>query len=230
VKKGGDLLLKNIDEIEAMIRKHYGPRRPDNPRVVAEKIAQILDQRYSDIAFLFRVIAYYRVEEINTIIKESMRFKRKIKPVTLIEALYSFIKDSRGSFHDKMRSAVEASLKQYDVEIVDVDDSGLLYGLDSSIEDKEDEYQMRCIKRYMQGRPMDSAKMLTIDSRLKETAGRHNVEVELYRARGGWFFVSARASARPYVGGWFDKSAPSSSRVLGREHYCAPCLYFYSRY
>ncbi len=192
IKKGLHLFLEKFEIIRDFVKKYYsnisGKRRRRNPKEIAEEMAQHLELKgYADVAFLFRVIARYYIRDLEehtekTLLQQpSSKVLSKVSPINYIVYLRNYFKKQKNYlvFPDKVVNSIREELQQNNIEIAEVDDGELWLDLDSGT-DREDRYQLLCIKKYMRNHGIPEARLLTTDHRLPNIAQPfENIKVEV---------------------------------------------------
>ncbi len=177
IKKGLYLFLEKFEIIKDFVKNYYstisGKRRRRSPKKIAEEMAQLLELKgYADIAFLFRVIARYYIRGLEEHMEETLlQLSSKVSPINFIVYLRNYFKKQRNYlvFPDKVVDSIRKELQQNNIEIAEIDDRELWLNLDSGT-DREDRYQLLCIKKYMRNYGIPEARLLTIDHRLPDIA------------------------------------------------------------
>jgi len=156
IKKGLYLFLEKFEIIKDFVKNYYstisGKRRRRSPKKTAEEMAQLLELKgYADIAFLFRVIARYYIRGLEEHMEETLlQLSSKVSPINFIVYLRNYFKKQNNYvvFPDKVVDSIRKELQQNNIEIPEIDDRELWQDLDSGT-DREDRYQLLCIKKYM---------------------------------------------------------------------------------
>jgi hypothetical protein len=187
IKKGLYLFLEKFEIIKDFVKNYYstisGKRRRRSPKKIAEEMAQLLELKgYADIAFLFRVIARYYIRGLEEHMEETLlQLSSKVSPINFIVYLRNYFKKQNNYvvFPDKVVDSIRKELQQNNIEIPEIDDRELWLDLDSGT-DREDRYQLLCIKKYMQNHGIPEARLLTTDHRLPDIAQPfENIKVEV---------------------------------------------------
>jgi hypothetical protein len=187
IKKGLYLFLEKFEIIKDFVKNYYstisGKRRRRSPKKIAEEMAQLLELKgYSDIAFLFRVIARYYIRGLEEHMEETLlQLSSKVSPINFIVYLRNYFKKQNNYvvFPDKVVDSIRKELQQNNIEIPEIDDRELWLDLDSGT-DREDRYQLLCIEKYMRNHGIPEARFLTTDHRLPDTAQPfENIKVEI---------------------------------------------------
>jgi hypothetical protein len=187
IKKGLHLFLERFEIIIDFVKKYYsnisGERRRRSPKEIAKKMVQLLELKgYADVAFLFRVIARYYIRDLEEHTEKTwLRSSSKVSPINYIVYLRNYFKKQKNYlvFPDKVVDSIRKELQQNNIEIAEIDDRELWLDLDSGT-DREDRYQLLCIKKYMQNHGTPEARLLTTDHRLPDIAQPfENIKVEV---------------------------------------------------
>jgi hypothetical protein len=187
IEKGLHLFLERFEIIRDFVKKYYsnisGERRRRSPKEIAKKMVQLLELKgYADVAFLFRVIARYYIRDlVEHTEKTLLQLSSKVTPINYIVYLHNYFKKQKNYlvFPDKVVDSIRKELQQNNIEIAEIDDRELWLDLDSGT-DREDRYQLLCIKKYMQNHGISEARLLTTDHRLPNTAQPfENIKVEV---------------------------------------------------
>jgi len=188
IEKGLHLFLEKFEMIRDFVKNYYstmsGKRRRRSPKEIAEEMAQRLELKgYADVAFLFRAIARYYIRDLEEHMEETLlrRLSSKVSPIDYIIYLHNYFKKQKNFlvFPDKVVNSIRNELQQNNIEIAEIDDRELWLDLDSGT-DREDRYQLLCIKKYMRNHGIPEARFLTTDHRLPDTAQPfENIKVEI---------------------------------------------------
>jgi len=187
IKKGLYFFLEKFEIIKDFVKNYYstisGKRRRRSPKKIAKKMVQLLELKgYADVAFLFRVIARYYIRDLEEHTEKTwLRSSSKVTPINYIVYLYNYFKKQKNYlvFPDKVVNSIRKELQQNNIEIAEIDDKELWLDLDSGT-DREDRYQLLCIKKYMRNNGIPEARFLTTDHRLPDTAQPfENIKVEV---------------------------------------------------
>jgi hypothetical protein len=188
IEKGLHLFLERFEIIRDFVLKYYsnisGERRRRSTKEIAKKMVQLLELKgYADVAFLFRVIARYYIRDLEEHMEETLLrwLSSKVSPISYIVYLRNYFKKQKNYlvFPDKVVDSIRKELQQNNIEIAEIDDRELWLDLDSGT-DREDRYQLLCIKKYMRNHGIPEARLLTTDHRLPNTAQPfENIKVEV---------------------------------------------------
>jgi hypothetical protein len=187
IKKGLYLFLEKFEIIRDFVKNYYstktGKRRRRSPKKIAEEMIQLLELRgYADVAFLFRVFTQYHIRDLEEHAEKTLlQLSSKVSPINYIVYLRNYFKKQKNYlvFPDKVVDSIRKELQQNNIEIAEIDDRELWLDLDSG-NDREDRYQLLCIKKYMQNHGIPEARLLTTDHRLPDTAQPfENIKVEV---------------------------------------------------
>jgi len=187
IEKGLHLFLEKFEIIRRDLVKYSiwsGKRRRRSPKGIAEEMAQRLELKgYADVAFLFRVIARYYIRDLGEHMDETLlrRLSSKVSPINYIVYLHDYFKKQKNYlvFSDKVVDSIRRELQQNNIEIAEIDDRELWLDLGSGA-DREDRYQLLCIKKYMRNNGIPEARFLTTDHRLPDIAQPlENIKVEV---------------------------------------------------
>jgi len=188
IEKGLHLFLERFEIIRDFVLKYYsnisGERRRRSTKEIAKKMVQLLEFKgYADVAFLFRVIARYYIRDLEEYMEETLLrwLSSKVSPISYIVYLRNYFKKQKNYlvFPDKVVDSIRKELQQNNIEIAEIDDRELWLDLDSGT-DREDRYQLLCIKKYMRNHGIPEASLLTTDHRLPNTAQPfENIKVEV---------------------------------------------------
>ena len=187
IEKGVHLFLENFEIIRDFVKKYYsiwsGKRRRRSPEEIAEEMAQRLELKgYADVAFLFRVIARYYIRDLEEHTEKTwLRSSSKVTPINYMVSLHKYLKKQKNYlvFSDKVVDSIRKELQQNNIDIAEIVDRELWLDLDSGT-DREDRYQLLCIKKYMRNHGIPEASLLTTDHRLPNTAQPfENIKVEV---------------------------------------------------
>jgi hypothetical protein len=187
IEKGLHLFLEKFEIIRDFVKKYHstmsGKRRRRSLKEITEEMAQLLELKgYTDVAFLFRVIARYYIRDLEEHTEKTLlRLSAKVSPINYIVYLHNYFKKQRNYlvFPDKVVDSIRKELQQNNIEIADIDDRELWLDLDSGT-DREDRYQLLCIEKYMRNHGIPEAHLITTDHRLPDTAQPfENIKVEV---------------------------------------------------
>ncbi len=188
IEKGLHLFLERFEIIRDFVLKYYSninsERRRRSTKEIAKKMVQLLEIKgYADVAFLFRVIARYYIRDLEEYMEETLLrwLSSKVSPISYIVYLRNYFKKQKNYlvFPDKVVDSIRKELQQNNIEIAEIDDRELWLDLDSGT-DREDRYQLLCIKKYMRNHGIPEARLLTTDHKLPDTAQPfENIKVEV---------------------------------------------------